>query len=72
MYWDDKYGTHSLSPDVQALLKLIYPAFVNFHQESLNYTLYPLPTFLIAGNIQHEGVDDRGFEQCCQYFFPAG
>lgn len=78
MYWDDKYGTHSVSSDVSLLqmtLKNINLSGPLYNIELLTSVLAfgILKISLVwtyTGYFKHESFDDWGLKQCCKQLFP--
>lgn len=82
MYWDDKYGTHSVSSDVSCSLTWVCLAHVKsissvLCTDLLSFSIYLwLPCLLMVfpfsdciGHFEYESYDDRGIKQFPEQFF---
>lgn len=69
MYWDDKYGTQSVSSDVSRRHSKSFEWFVSY--QSSPKISHPWSS-LTAGHFKYESHDDWGLEQCYQQLLPIG
>lgn len=64
MYWDDKYGTHSVSSDVNFLN---YVVAFDVTEKFCFSNMHVMLNFFSNGTgyFKYESYDDGGLKQCC-------